>query len=55
MNQHQSENEIVPQDASDQATSIQLDDHQLDPVVGGKLHEAACRGTHLPEVTIELW
>ena len=20
-----------------------------------KLHEAACKGTHLPEVTIELW
>jgi len=25
------------------------------PKSGPKLHEAACKGTHLPEVTIELW
>jgi hypothetical protein len=34
----------------------------LDAAVGGKgakpsskLHEACCKGTHIPEVTIELW
>jgi len=39
-----------------------LADSELDAVTGGatdaatpKLHEAACKGTHLPEVTIELW
>jgi Ser-tRNA(Ala) deacylase AlaX len=53
MSQHQSENENISQEARDQATSIQLDDHQLDLVVGGKLHESACKGTHIPEVTIE--
>jgi Ser-tRNA(Ala) deacylase AlaX len=53
MNQHQSENENISQEAKDQATLIELNDHQLDLVVGGKLHESACKGTHLPEVTIE--
>ncbi len=36
---------------------------ELDIVVGGKLldaatpklHEAACKGTHIPEVVIEVW
>ena len=39
-----------------------LDDIELDAVTGGvidratpKLYEAACKGTHLPEVVIELW
>jgi hypothetical protein len=37
----------------------QLDEKALDKVVGGdqatpKLHGAACKGTHIPEVTIEL-
>ena len=40
----------------------QLDDKALDQVAGAdsatttsspKLHEAACKGTHIPEVTIE--
>jgi type VI protein secretion system component Hcp len=36
-------------------------DSELDAVTGGtdaatpKLYEAACKGTHIPEVTIELW
>jgi len=55
MRQHQSENENIPQEARDQAKSIELNDHQLDLVVGGKLYEAACKGTHIPEVTIELF
>jgi hypothetical protein len=38
-----------------------LADSELDAVTGGtsnavpKLYEAVCKGTHLPEVTIELW
>ena len=37
----------------------QLDEKALDTVVGGdsaspKLFEAACKGTHIPKVTIEL-
>jgi type VI protein secretion system component Hcp len=40
-----------------------LEDTELDVVAGGKLidaatpklHEAACKGTHLPEVVIEVW
>ena len=40
-----------------------LADSELDAVAGGKLidaatpklHEAACKGTHLPEVVIEVW
>jgi hypothetical protein len=38
-----------------------LADSELDAVSGGtskavpKLYEALCKGTHLPEVTIELW
>jgi hypothetical protein len=40
-----------------------LADSELDMVSGGKLidaatpklHEAACKGTHLPEVVIEVW
>jgi hypothetical protein len=37
----------------------QLDEKALDEIVGGakasaKLYEAACKGTHIPEVTIEL-
>lgn len=40
-----------------------LDERELSNVAGGKgvktsslrLYEAACKGTHLPEVTIELW
>jgi hypothetical protein len=31
----------------------ELTQEQLDLVAGGKLHEAACKGTHIPEVTIE--
>jgi type VI protein secretion system component Hcp len=36
----------------------QLDEQAFDKVVGGakatsKLYEAACKGTHIPEVTIE--
>jgi hypothetical protein len=54
MSQHKSENEIVRQEARDQITSIELNDHQLDLVVGGKLHEAACKGTHIRNVTLEL-
>jgi type VI protein secretion system component Hcp len=39
----------------------ELQDTELNAVIGGtdaaapKLHEAACKGTHIPEVTIELW
>jgi len=40
-----------------------LTDIELDVVSGGKLidaatpklHDAACKGTHLPEVVIEVW
>jgi type VI protein secretion system component Hcp len=37
-----------------------MPEEQLENVVGGdnatpKLHEAACKGTHIPEVTVELW
>jgi hypothetical protein len=35
-----------------------LADSELDAVTGGaapQLYEAACKGTHLPEVTIELF
>ena len=38
-----------------------LADSELDAVTGGtsnavpKLYKAVCKGTHLPEVTIELW
>jgi hypothetical protein len=31
----------------------ELTQEQLDLVAGGKLHEAATKGTHLPEVVIE--
>lgn len=54
MRQHQSENQNVSQEATDQAKSIELNDHELDFAVGGKLHEAACKGTHIPEVTIKM-
>jgi bacteriocin-like protein len=40
----------------------ELTDTELDAVTGGttpaptpKLLEACCKGTHLPEVTIEVW
>jgi type VI protein secretion system component Hcp len=36
----------------------ELAETELDAVTGGaipKLYEAACKGTHLPEVVIELW
>ncbi len=36
----------------------ELTDTELDAVTGGatpKLYEAACKGTHLPEVVIEMW
>ena len=39
----------------------ELKDEELDAVSGGvdaatpKLYEAACKGTHIPEVTIELF
>jgi hypothetical protein len=32
-----------------------LNAKQAGGVKGGKLHEAACKGTHLPEVVIEVW
>jgi hypothetical protein len=31
-----------------------LTDSELDAVGGGKLCEAACKGTHIPNVVIEL-
>jgi hypothetical protein len=51
MSKQPSENEIVRQEASD-PRSIELNDQQLDAVVGGRLYEAACKGTHLPKVKI---
>ena len=40
----------------------ELTETELDAVSGGttpapapKLHEAACKGTHIPEVVIEVW
>lgn len=60
MNKQQSENEIIRQAAGDQFKSIELKDEQLDAIVGGTektsiLHEATTKGTHIREVTIELW
>ena len=55
MSKQQSENEIIRQETSDQSKLIELNDQQLDAVAGGKLHEAMCKGTHLPKVTIELF
>jgi len=45
------------------SSNRELTDIELDAVSGGKLidaatpklHEAASKGTHLPEVVIELW
>ena len=42
---------------------FELTASELDTVMGGnladaatpKLHEAACKGTHIPEVVIEVW
>jgi len=53
----------IRQEISDQSPSTtELSVEQLETVAGGtkntsggKLHEAACKGTHIPEVTIELW
>jgi hypothetical protein len=61
MRQQQSENQNISQEATDQMKSIELNDQELDLVVGGKpqaatggkLHESACKGTHIPEVTID--
>jgi hypothetical protein len=62
MNKQQSENEIIRQATGDLFKSIELHNEQLDAIVGGTkktsspiLHEAATKGAHLPEVTIELW
>jgi hypothetical protein len=33
--------------------SYELRDEDLKHVVGGKLYEAACKGTHIPNVVIE--
>jgi hypothetical protein len=52
MSKQHSKNEIVRQEASD-PRSIELNDRQLDAVVGGRLYQAACKGTHLAEVTID--
>jgi hypothetical protein len=56
----QSENEIIRQATGERFKSIELNDEQLDAIVGGTkktaspiLHEAATRGTHLPAATIE--
>jgi type VI protein secretion system component Hcp len=54
MSKQQSENKIIRQQTNDQSKPIELSDQQLDAVAGGKLYEAACKGTHLPEVTIEM-
>ena len=32
-----------------------LSDADLEKITGGKLYEAAFKGTHIPEVTIECW
>ena len=32
----------------------QLDEKVLDEIVGGKLYEATVKGTHIPEVKIEV-
>ena len=39
----------------DETKPAELSDQELEKAAGGKLHEAACKGTHLPEVVIELW
>lgn len=54
MSKQPSENEIIPQEINDQSRSIELNDQQLDAIAGGRLYEAACKGTHLPKVTIEI-
>jgi hypothetical protein len=42
----------IPVKSSDTGGS-KPDDEALDKVVGGKLYEAACKGTHMPEIVIE--
>ena len=56
------ESGAIRQETSDQSPSTtELSVEQLETVAGGTkktssvLHEAACKGTHIPEVTIELW
>jgi hypothetical protein len=52
----------IRQETRDPSTSTtELSVEQLETVTGGtkntssvKLHEAACKGTHIPEVTIEM-
>jgi type VI protein secretion system component Hcp len=52
--------EIKKPELVNEGEEKQLDEKALDKVVGGdkaapKLYEAACKGTHIPEVTIELF
>jgi type VI protein secretion system component Hcp len=59
--------ETIMSKTNDTSRLATLEDHrpladcELDAVSGGtskagpKLYEACCKGTHLPEVTIELW
>jgi hypothetical protein len=54
MSKQPSENEIIRQETSDQSKPIELNDQQLEAIAGGRLYEAACKGTHLPKVTIEM-
>ena len=49
-------------DTQNNAEMRELTVYEIESVSGGlidkaspKLHEAACKGTHLPEVVIEVW
>jgi hypothetical protein len=49
--------EIVKSIESVESSSPELPEAELNQVVGGapKLYDAGAKGTHIPEVTIELW
>ena len=37
------------------AVQVELTSDEMAKINGGTLFEAACKGTHIPEVVIELW
>ena len=45
---NKSATEVPPKDLK-----TELTDEELAKVTGGKLYEAACKGTHIPNVVIE--
>ena len=36
-------------------TEVELTNEEMEKAQGGSLFQKCCSGTHLPEVTIELW